>query len=198
MPDETVPPVGWKVARGLAPALLFWIVLIGLLADSLNARTRWWRQADEANLTEWLTETRPFRKSLAELTHDYLDEYEKRRTSDGIEGDPEFKAKEIQEQLRALSDPTRAYQGQLPLFPEIYSLEVRFADPTVKPIRWDSPVPKPHQQEQSKVHGFTHNLLGKDAQGREDPRALLHCEYRTHVFAVIQRQNEEQTKTQWL
>ena len=36
------------------------------------------------------------------------------------------KAEEIDEQLKALGDPTRMYQSQLPLFPVIYRLEIRF------------------------------------------------------------------------
>ena len=197
MPDETAPPTGWKFALGLTPALLFWVVLVGLLADSLYARTRWWREADEANLAEWLTEARPFRKSLPELAHDYLDEWEKTHAGGGND-DLEAKADEIREQLRALVDPTRAYQGQLPLFPEIYRLEVQFSDPALEPIRWDSPVPKPHQQQQTKVHDFTHLLPGKSGRGQGDRRARLHCEYRMHAYTAIQRQNEEDAKVQWI
>src|SRR5439155_4943770 len=146
----TAPPTGWRFALGLAPALLFWGVLVGLLANSLYARTRWWREADEANLAEWLTEARPFRKSLPELARDYLDECKRFATSNGADGDPDDKADEIREQLRALVDPTRVYQGQIPLFPEVYRLEVQFPDSTLEPIRWDSPVPKPRQQQQTK------------------------------------------------
>ena len=131
----TAPPTGWRFALGLAPALLFWGVLVGLLANSLYARTRWWREADEANLAEWLTEARPFRKSLPELARDYLDECKRFATSNGADGDPDDKADEIREQLRALVDPTRVYQGQIPLFPEVYRLEVQFPDSTLEPIR---------------------------------------------------------------
>ena len=37
------------------------------------------------------------------------------------------KPEEIEEQLRSLADPTRQYQGQLPLFPTIYRMELVFS-----------------------------------------------------------------------
>ena len=56
------------------------------------------------------------------------------------------KADEIREQLRALGDPTRMYTGQLPLFPEIYRLEVRFSGPSAPPqIVWDCEAPPPEK-----------------------------------------------------
>jgi signal transduction histidine kinase len=75
---------------------------------------------------------------------------------------------------------------------------VQFPGSNLDPIRWDSPTPKPHQQQQTKVQEFSHNLLGKDSRGRDDRRAQLHCEYRMHVYTEIQRQNEEQAKVQWV
>ena len=197
MPDNiTAPPTGWRFALGLTPALLFWGVLVGLLANSIYARTGWWRKADEANLAEWLTEGRTFRKSLPELVRDYLDEYDK--TLAGGEAELEFKADEIREHLRALVDPTRLFQGQIHLYPEVYRLEVQFPASALDSIRWDSPVNPPRQQQQTKVHTFSHNLLGKDSQGREDRRAKLVCQYRMHAYAEIQRQNEEQATVQWV
>jgi signal transduction histidine kinase len=184
---------GWRIAMGLAPAILFWMVLVGWLAYALYARTQWWQDADEANLREWLDESRVFRKSLPELVREYLAGREQIRKGLESDVDPEDKAEEIREQLQALADPTRAYQGQLPLFPEIYRLEVRFADPALNPIVWDSPVPKPRQQSQAKVRDVTHYLLGRD-----DRRAWLHCEYRLHAFNKIQRDEEDRAKVAWI
>jgi signal transduction histidine kinase len=184
---------GWRIALGLAPAVLFWAVLVGWLAYVLYARTQWWQDADEANVREWLDEARVFRKSLPELVREYLAERDLVKSGVASDVDPENKAEEIREQLQALADPTRAYQGQLPLFPEIYRLEVHFADPSLSPIVWDSPVPKPRQQSQTKVSDFTHYMLG-----RNDQRAWLHCEYRLHAFNKIQRDEEERAKIAWI
>ena len=65
---------GWKYFRGLAPPLLVLAVLLGWLAYLLYARAHWWQQTDENNLREWLNEARVFRKSLPELTREYLDQ----------------------------------------------------------------------------------------------------------------------------
>src|SRR5262245_57389605 len=108
--DRTV----WKYVRGLTPPVLVLAVLVGWLAYLLYSRAHWWQETDENNLREWLNEAVVFRKSLPELVREYL----KSQYPDAT------KAEEIAEQLKALGVPTRMYQGQLPLFPEIYRLEL--------------------------------------------------------------------------
>jgi signal transduction histidine kinase len=185
-----------KLVRGLAPAIVCWVALVGWLAWAIYARTQWSRETDEANLSEWLDEARVFRKSLPELTREYLAESEKVHNSGAgttTSQEMEEKNKEILEQLTALSDPTRLYQGQLPLFPEIYRLEVHFADPSLAPIVWDSPVPRPERQNQREVQELKHWLLGQ-----ADRRAWLLVEYRLHAFNKIRRDEEERSKVAWV
>jgi signal transduction histidine kinase len=163
---------GWKYFRGLAPPLLVLAVLLGWLAYLLYARAHWWQQTDENNLREWLNEARVFRKSLPELTREYLDQQQ-----------PD-KAEEIAEQLKALGIPTRMYQGQLPLFPEIYRLELRFHDPknpNLPPIVWGD---EPSAGHRGQV--IDYNLLGE-----EDSRAKLHIEYQLHAYNQRQRDQEQ-------
>src|SRR5262249_25440152 len=149
---------------------------------ALYERSQVARQTDEANLVEWLDESRVFRKSLPELVREYLAERERVKAEDASEDETTERADEIHEQLKVLADPTRAYQGLLPMFPEIYRLEVRFEDPSIRPIAWVSPAPMPRQQSQNRVRVLDHHLLGES-----DSRAVLHCEYRLHAFNKVQR-----------
>src|ERR1051326_6685643 len=191
---EPAPSGRWKFFLGLAPAVLFWAVLVAWLAYLLYDQTRWWRRTDEANLHEWLDESRNFRKSLPELIRDYV--AEQRKTRDGSAADvasPDLQARadEIHEQLAAMGDPTRIYQGQLPLFPEIYRLQVQFADPAVPPITWDSPVPRPRQQGQ--VHRLEHPVR----EGGEIVARIV-CEYRLHAYARSRRDEAERAGAEWM
>src|SRR5262249_19838411 len=114
MPAPNPSAQVWKYVRGLAPPVIVLAVLVGWLAYALYARVHFWQEADEYNLREWVNEARNFRKTLPELVREYLD-----RPDD-------LKAQEIEEHLRGLGDPTKRHQGQLPLFPLIYRLEVKF------------------------------------------------------------------------
>ena len=49
-----------KLLRGLAPAIICWVALVGWLAWAIYARTQWSKETDEANLGEWLDEARVF------------------------------------------------------------------------------------------------------------------------------------------
>src|SRR5262245_3880460 len=62
----------WKYVRALGPVVLFWAVLVGWLAYLLHARTRWGPETDEANLREWIDETRVHRKTVPEVIREYL------------------------------------------------------------------------------------------------------------------------------
>src|SRR5260370_8629330 len=122
-PTPTSLPSGWRLVLGLAPAAVFWAVFVGWLAYALYERSQFSQKADDANLIEWLDESRVFRKSLPELVREYLALCEK--TVPGESDDDLIdRADEIQEQLKTLADPPRVYQGQLPLFPELYRLKI--------------------------------------------------------------------------
>jgi len=197
-PPGKAPAPGWRLVRGLAPAALLYILLIGWLAHSLYSRTQWWQEADEANLREWLDEARVFRKSLPELVREYLAEREKNalpwelNSENASLGALAVKENEIRDQITALADPTRAYTGQLPLFPEIYRIEVHFADRSLEPIVWDSPTPRPRRQNQTRIQEFDHYLLGES-----DRRAWLHVEYRLHAFNKIRQDEERRAQLTW-
>jgi len=191
-----LPLPGRRFARGLAPAIILFMVLIGWLAHTLYSRTHWWQETDEANLREWLDEARVFRKSMPELIREFIAENDRQRSVPaGSAVDSELlqtKATEIRDQLMTLADPTRAYPGQLPLFPEIYRLEVRFADARLEPILWESPAPPPRRQNQTQVQDLDHFLLGQS-----DRRAWLHVEYRLHAFNKIRQDEEQRAKITW-
>jgi signal transduction histidine kinase len=178
----------WKYIGALAPAVIFWLLLVGGLAYLLFDRGRVSIEADQANLREWLDETRVFRKTLPELVREYLNLLDLEPNADPSPYTLR-KVREIQEQLRALADPIRIYQGQLPLFPEIYLLEVTFPNHfrNLDSLTWESPVPRPRQPEGSRVGQIEYPLI-RDSSG---VRAVIHCQFRLHAFNRVQRDEQE-------
>jgi len=183
----------WAYAEGLAPAILIWLVLVGWLAGLLYSRAGWSEEADEAMVREWLDEARNFRKTLPELVRDYL----RLRDEDPAAADPQRlldKREEIEEQMRGLTEPTRAYLNQLPGFPVIYRLEVVLPADAAGPetrIAWESPLPRPRQQqaqEQSRVRELEYAPLVGEA------RARIRCEYQVHAFNKLQRREAERRR----
>jgi len=166
---------GWKYVRGLTPPVLVFALLVGWLAYALLARVQVWQDADEFNLREWLNEARVFRKTLPELVREYLD------TGDVKKGE------EIKEQLRALGDPTRMYTGQLPLFPEIYRLEVYFPEPAgPSPIVWDCEAPRAPR---------SYRVLDYRMLGERDGRAMLHVEYELDAYNKTAPDEQQRPET---
>lgn len=188
---KAIPFAWWKYLRALGPAVAFWLVLVASLAYLLIERTQLGPSIDEADLHEWLDESRTFRKTTAELVREYA------QYLDSINNDPTdyhmpFKQEEIYEQLRALVDPLRLYQAQLPLFPEVYRLEVRMTNrpEAIPPIIWESPVPQPRRQNQEKVRPLVHPI--RDSSG--NVIAMITCEYRIHVFNTLQRDEQQRQR----
>jgi len=175
---EAIPLPLWKFIRALAPAVAIWLALVALLGYLLIDRTDQAAESDEASIREWIDEGRPFRKTLPELIRELLERVEEN-------GDVTSKKEELGIQLRAMVDPVRLYQGQLPVFPEFYRLEVRFLNQpdTLAPISWDSPVPRPKIQYRTHVRTLDHVIHGPDGK----PGAVVHCEYRMHAFNKLQR-----------
>jgi two-component system, cell cycle sensor histidine kinase and response regulator CckA len=180
---------GWKYVRGLAPPVLILAAVVGWLGYLIVSRIHWSQQADEANMREWLDETVVFRNPLRTLVRDYLDQPDT------------VKAQEITQQLKAMGDPTRMYQGQLPLFPVIYRLEIRFKkDLSLPGIFWDSYLPRPYgpvdADKESRVlrgsvrinpiDSMDHRLLGE-----ADDRAVLHVDYQLHAYNKRQQVEEQ-------
>jgi signal transduction histidine kinase len=180
-PIESRVRIGRKYALALAAALAAWIGLVGALVWLIYARTAWLEQADQAHLHEWLDESRVVRKTLPDLAGEYV-----ALRDSGLSASDDAvvrKAEEITEQLRALAEPTRMYQGYLPLFPDIYLLAVRFPGTDWAPIDWQSPVPQPRKQGESNI-----DVIDYPLPNRFGDRAHLHCEYRLHAFNQRQRE----------
>ena len=182
--------VGWwdtiaKYALGLAPFVIVWVVLVVWLSILIQAKGEWSDRSDEAVMTEWIEETRPFRKTLPELAKDYLRLHEDTDATPVVLG---LKRAEIAEQLRALAEPTRAYESKLPAFPVLYSLSVTFADNRLSPVTWESPIPRPRQQNQTQLHS-----LHVPVDGSPGPAEIV-CEYSLHAFNKLQRREQDQQR----
>src|SRR4051794_1787510 len=163
---EPVSLPWWKAVRALAPAVLFWAALVGWLAYLLSERARQSQEQDEALVREWIDEARSFRKTLPELVREYLQRLDE-PDGDATRPDVQRKAEEIQVQIKALVDPVRAYQGQLPSFVEVYRVEVRFLnrpEGAVPTIAWDSPAPRPKPQNRSQLRTLDHPITGAEGQ----------------------------------
>ncbi|HJZ90789.1 MAG TPA: sensor histidine kinase [Gemmataceae bacterium] len=192
---ESVSLPWWKVVRALAPAVLFWIALVGWLVYLLSERTRIGAEADEATMREWIDEARSFRKTLPELVREYLRRLEENGWDHAAPAVKE-KAEEVQEQLKAMADPLRLYQGELPLFPEVYRIEVRFLNPpeSLPPLAWDSPAPRPREQNRTHVRYLDHPVAGSDGK----PAAVIRTEYRIHVFNRLQQEEAQRRRFYWI
>ncbi len=197
----------WRYARILAAPLLLW----GLVVVALRVPLQTWLDGekgyDEAVLHEWLDEARGYRGTLREMVEDYLargHEYVRLRRSRPdakSENRDVLKLKEllavrheeIYEQLQTLASPsTKREAGQLPLFPIIYRLQVRFhlhSSPLSElsevalgengfrldsPITWDSGLPTDASQYQVLEHGLL-------------PYATISVHYQLHAYNKRQR-----------
>ncbi len=180
----------WRYARVWAAPLLLWILVVFALREPLQYWLHGEERYDEASLQEWLDEARGYRGTLREMIDDYLSrarEYTELRRQTPPD-DPEqaselhlrqvktsaavaLRHEEIYEQLKTLGvPPTKRYAGQLPLFPIIYRLQVRFhleGSPLAEmssvrvgdngfrldePITWDSGLPFDASQYQILEH----------------------------------------------
>jgi signal transduction histidine kinase len=173
----------WRYIRALAPPLVVWILLVGVLVDTLQSRIHGDEEYDKAALREWIEESRVFRATLPEMIRDYLDlaDPEKARPEQFL-----IQRQQIREQLQALGNATKMYQGQLPLFPTIYRLELDFpgaTNPGLTPIVWESEIPRPRSSRQ--VRRLEHAILGL-----HDDRALMRFEYQLHAYNTRQRDEE--------
>lgn len=138
----------WRYGRALLAPLLLWVLLASVLATPGAGWFSSEQRYDQAALQEWIEEARHPNATLAELAAAYLRDAaafatlrQRLRTADpqavrlgdlllstlGAQQRVAVKREEIYQHLRALGvPPTKMYPGQLPLFPVIYRLEVRF------------------------------------------------------------------------
>jgi signal transduction histidine kinase len=202
----------WRYARVLFAPLLLWGLVVIALREPLQTWLHIEEIYDQAALQEWLDEARGYGGTLHEMVEDYLTrarEYAELRRQ-APPGDPDragelrdrqvmtslgvaVKHDEIYEQLKTLGvPPTKRYAGQLPLFPTIYRLQVRFnleGSPLAElsslrvgdngfrldaPITWDSGLPFDASQYQVLEHKL-------------HPYATVFVRYQLHAYNKRQR-----------
>lgn len=176
---------------GLAPFVVVWMILVGWLASLLYSRASWSEESDEAIVREWLDETRPFRKTLLELIREYLHLQEEARAGRALPADVVTKRAEIDEQLRALTEPTRAYENKLPGFPILFRLGVVIPSEAgeTEQIVWTNPLPRPLSGSNSRVRTLRYspaNLYGQPV--------YVECEYQLHAFNKLQRREQDRRR----
>lgn len=187
------PPVPvWRYVVRLAPLVILWLLMAGLLGWMLYTWAGWSEQADRADMREWLDNTRIFRKTLAELVREYVDLLTDENPGPDYANRLKNKRNEIEEQIRATIEPTRVYSAQLPLFPEVYKLEIDFpgislrSGSAVPPIIWESSKPKPGGPGRAQLH-----TLEFDPLGRKNSKAEIRMEYQLHTYNQMQHQHDE-------
>jgi signal transduction histidine kinase len=196
-PEEPIaeaPPLPvWRYVGRLAPLIVLWAVMAGLLGWLLYGRANWNDDSDRADMREWIDNTRIFRKTLAELVRDQVDLMLDDTPGPDHANRLNNKRDEIDEHIRAMTDPTRVYSSQLPLFPEVYKLEVDFsgvrapASTDVSAIRWESPKPTPSGNARAQVR----ILEIEPPLGHGDATAVIRLEYRLHTYNQMQKQQDE-------
>lgn len=193
-PSPAPPPRSlWGYIGGLAPVILVWVLLVAWLAGLVYASGQWAERADEAAIREWLDETRVFRKTLPELVREFAALRQADPTGTVHDEAVRLKRDEIREHMRGLAEPTRAYLNQLPTFPVVYRIEVELLPSNSGPlltdvVAWDSPLPRPRQQNQSRVRVLEFHPLSDNAS------VAIRCEYQLHAFNKLQRQADERQR----
>ncbi len=130
-----------RYLRGLAAPIFLWAAFVGYLFYLYGSPFGRESSADESSVQEWIQEAQIGNKTLPALMRDYLG-----WARQGGVGLPEEWQEEIQTFLKSLGEPTKRYAGQLPFFPVIYRIELKFLDPPgpalPRSIVWDSEVPR--------------------------------------------------------
>ncbi len=186
-----------RYAQALTAPALLWVLVAFLLWEPIHNWIEGEDSYDKSALEEWLDEARTFRKTLPEMAADYA---QTRRELQRLPPPPPHPApfdpqvsqrgqvertvavegEQILEHLRALGNPpTKMYNGQLPLFPTIYRIEVIFDDRSVQPIVWDSELPF----RETEVQELSHPLPSSPASAR--------VFYQLHAFNIRQRLEQE-------
>ena len=188
-------PLGRFLLR-LSPLILLWLGTAGFLGWLLYSRASWNEVSDQANIREWVENTRIFRKTLTELAYEYI---ELHRQQGNFEDETAWEVRrrnkrdEIAEHLRAMVEPLRLHSTQLPLFPEVARIEVHFEGPAtwrlgLTPILWESPKAFPPA-----AAGSLWRTLRIPASigDRADVYPVVRVDYRLHTYNRLQLQQEE-------
>jgi len=171
---------------GIAPFVFVWLILVGWLVNLLHSRASWSEVSDTAIVREWLEETRSFRRTLPELVREYEQVRTDVKAGTVLPERASEKRAELEEQLRSLIEPTRAYENKLPGFPLIYELRVTFPD---EEIAWVNPAPRPRQQNQTRMQSLVYRPFGDT-----DDRAEIRCEYQMHAFNKLQGREQDRRR----
>ncbi|HMF11081.1 MAG TPA: hypothetical protein VKE94_02215, partial [Gemmataceae bacterium] len=192
----------WRYVRGLAAPVLLWVFGFLALREPLRAWLRADDTYDQQAMHEWINEAVVSRLPLPELVakcQRVSAAYGRSAQANGGHGDSELLREvsnlrqTVLNQLVALgTPPTKMYPGQLPLFPVIYRLEVRF-NPTPdalawmnEPIVWESDLPRGEGQYTEKSYALS-------------PDATVMLQYQLHAYD--KRQHDEQhaaQRTRWV
>jgi signal transduction histidine kinase len=176
--------------------ILLWLGTASLLGWLLYSRAYWNEVADQANIREWVENTRIFRKTLTELAQEYIRLH---RLEENAETDTAWdvlrrhKRDEIAEHLRAMVEPLRLHSSQLPLFPEVARIEVRFDGPAawrlgLTPILWESPKAFPPAAARSLWRTV---LIQPASDEGAEVYPVVRVDYRLHTYNRLQLQQEE-------
>ena len=182
----------WRYVIRLAPLVFLWLVMAGLLGWMLYTWAGWSEQADRADMREWIDNTRIFRKTLSELVREYVDLLQDEHPGSDYSTRLKNKRHEIEEQIRATIEPTRVYSAQLPLFPEVYKLEIDISGVPlpegreVAPILWESSKPKPGGPSRAQLRTLTFDPIA-----RKNASAEIRMEYQLHTYNQMQHQHDE-------
>jgi signal transduction histidine kinase len=187
-------PLGRFLLR-LSPLILLWLGTAALLGWLLYSRAFWNEVSDQANLREWVENTRIFRKTLTELAYEYIELHHPENSEDASAWEVRRRNKrdEIAEHLRAMVEPLRLHSAQLPLFPEVARLEVRFEGPAawrlgLTPILWESPKAFPP----AAAGSLWRTLWIPAAVGDgAEVYPVVRVDYRLHTYNRLQLQQEE-------
>lgn len=191
----------WRTWLHHAWPILTPLLLSGIAFYFMREPLKYWRQGEELHdqqaMKEWIREARIGSRSLPEMVEALLKTSAEctRRLNDGsgepaelIIDDQSKKRDETREMLQALCTPTKIYPGQLPLFPVIYRLEVRFDDDFKKkfhdklnfgPLVWDSENPR-HPNQYTEIEEY---------QFLTEQGVKIHVQY--HLHAYVQKQYSE-------
>jgi signal transduction histidine kinase len=192
----------WRYVRGLAGPVLLWGLVILTLREPLRTWLHAEQEFDQAAMKEWIKQSPVFRLTLPELVTNYQHEVaaygqiaETNRSAIKLTQQEETVAntrQAITEHLKSLGIPPKMYSGQLPLFPIIYRLEVRFSgdhrarDWMGDPIVWDSALPRDEGQYREESFALT-------------PDASVLLQYQLHAYDTRQRDEQHAAaRSRWI
>ena len=171
----------WRYVRALAAPLLLWTLFVIFLIKPMQTWLQGDQTYDEAAMQEWIEETRGFHETLPEMVRDYFRTLDHARGDEpGLDFELSGKAERIREHLKALGNATKMYDGQLPLFPRIYSFNMQLqgiAGAPASNVGWDSNMPR-------------HSGQYRQLDYHIDNRAVLSIQYQLHAYNKQQRSEQ--------